>query len=75
MNILNNWRILILLCLTLGLAPYLPEPHLWGKLRWVAGGAEGMQAMDYFDLLFHAAPFLLLIRRVLIEFRSKPDDN
>ena len=34
---------------TLGLAPFVPEPHLWGKLRWVAGGAHGMQAMDWWD--------------------------
>ena len=52
----------ILLCLTLGLAPFVPEPHIFGKLRWVLGGAEGMQPMDYFDLLFHGFPWLLLIR-------------
>ena len=52
----------ILLCLTLGLAPFVPEPHIFSKLRWVLGGAEGMQPMDYFDLLFHGFPWLLLIR-------------
>jgi hypothetical protein len=67
MNLLNNWRILILLCLTLGLAPFFPEPHIWGKLKWIAGGGNGMELMDYFDLLFHGAPFLLLIRRVFVE--------
>lgn len=75
MNILNNWRILILLCLTVGLAPYYPEPHLWGKLKWVAGGAVGMTALDYFDLIFHGLPFLLLIRRVLVELKPKSDKN
>jgi hypothetical protein len=53
---------IILLCLTLGLAPFVPEPHIVGKVRWVLGGAEGMQPMDYFDLLFHGFPWLLLIR-------------
>ncbi|MBK8501721.1 MAG: hypothetical protein IPL46_05655 [Saprospiraceae bacterium] len=47
--------------MTLGLAPFFPEPHLFGKLRWIAGGGEGMQIMDYFDLLMHAAPWILLI--------------
>ncbi|MCB0669403.1 MAG: hypothetical protein KDC80_26445 [Saprospiraceae bacterium] len=47
--------------LTLGLAPFFPEPHLLGKLRWVLGGGAGMQIMDYFDLLMHSAPWLLLI--------------
>jgi hypothetical protein len=53
---------IILLCLTLGLAPFVPVPHIVGKVRWVLGGAEGMQPMDYFDLLFHGFPWLLLIR-------------
>lgn len=53
MNILNDWRILILLCLTLGLAPFFPEPHLWGKLKWIAGGAVGMTTKDYFDVVLH----------------------
>ena len=47
-------------CLTLGLAPWLPEPHVWGKLRWALGGAQGMRAIDFFDLLMHGSPWLLL---------------
>ena len=51
----------LLLALGLGLAPFFPEPHIWGKLKWLWGGAVGMQPMDYFDLLFHGAPWLHLI--------------
>jgi len=51
----------LLASFTLGLAPFVPEPHLWGKLRWVAGGANGMQAMDWFDLLMHGAPWVWLL--------------
>lgn len=50
----------VVACLTLGLAPFAPEPHLFGKLRWVLGGASGMQAMDWFDLAMHGAPFVWL---------------
>jgi len=50
----------LLFALTLGLAPFLPEPHLLGKLRWLAGGAVGMAPMDVFDLLMHGAPWLWL---------------
>lgn len=49
------------LSLTLGLAPFVPEPHIVGKLRWVLGGAAGMQPMDYFDLVLHGAPWVFLI--------------
>ncbi|MFT4627415.1 MAG: rhodanese-related sulfurtransferase [Myxococcota bacterium] len=46
--------------LTLGLAPFAPEPHLVGKLRWVAGGGVGMAPGDWFDLAMHGAPWLWL---------------
>jgi len=51
----------LLLSFTLGLAPFFPEPHLVGKLRWIFGGGQGMQVMDYFDLLLHGAPWIGLI--------------
>jgi hypothetical protein len=51
----------LLASLTLGLAPFVPEPHIVGKLRWVMGGANGMALMDWMDLLMHGAPWLWLI--------------
>jgi len=65
-DLINNWRIIIILCLTLGLAPFFPEPHIWGKLKWIAGGAQGMQPVDWFDVLLHGLPFLLLIRLIVV---------
>lgn len=47
--------------LTLGLAPFKPQPHIWGKLKWIAGGANGMQFMDYWDTLLHGAPWIALL--------------
>lgn len=48
-------------CGTLGLAPFAPEPHVWGKLKWVAGGARGMGPVDWFDLAMHGAPWIWLL--------------
>lgn len=62
LEIWNNWGFVLMASLTLGLAPFFPEPHIWGKLKWVAGGAQGMQVMDWFDLLMHGFPWLLLLR-------------
>ncbi len=62
----NDWKLVILACLMLGLAPFVPEPHLLGKLRWVAGGAIGMQPLDWFDLVWHGLPWVLLLRLVII---------
>lgn len=58
---LSRYAIVLVLCATLGLAPFLPEPHLIGKIRWVAGGAVGMTPMDAFDLVFHGSPYLVLV--------------
>ena len=59
MNKILNWKIIALFCLTIGLAPFSPEPHIWGKLKWIAGGANGMQLMDWLDFCFHGFPWLL----------------
>jgi len=71
MNPFNNWKLIVLLCLTLGLAPFYPEPHIVGKIRWIAGGANGMQLMDWFDTLLHGFPFILLIRIIILKLMSK----
>jgi hypothetical protein len=51
--------------LTLGLAPFDPEPHIWGKLKWIAGGANGMELLDYWDALLHGVPWLFLVYFVI----------
>jgi len=70
-DFINNWKIVIALCLSLGLAPFFPEPHIWGKLEWIIGGAVGMKALDWFDVALHGFPFLLLLRLVVLKFKSK----
>jgi len=67
----NDWKLVLLATLTLGLAPFFPEPHLFGKIRWVAGGANNMKLLDWLDLAWHGLPWLLLLRLVLIRFVFK----
>lgn len=64
---LNRWSTVLILALTLGLAPFFPEPHIAGKIRWILGGGSGMQLMDYFDLALHGLPWLLLIRLAVVK--------
>ncbi|MEH6411458.1 MAG: hypothetical protein V7741_13100 [Hyphomonas sp.] len=52
--------IVILACLTLGLAPFMPEPHIWEKLKMLAAGTL-RRPVDIFDFFFHAWPWLLLM--------------
>ncbi|MEN9415773.1 MAG: hypothetical protein RLZ62_2077 [Bacteroidota bacterium] len=70
-KIINDWGTIIIACITIGLAPFTPEPHILGKLRWVAGGAVGMQPLDWFDLFLHGTPWLLLLRLIAIEIFKK----
>jgi hypothetical protein len=55
--------VLVMLALTLGLAPFVPEPHVWEKLKMLAGGALH-RPVDIFDLAMHAVPWLLLMLRL-----------
>ena len=57
------WALVLLLCLTIGLAPFAP-PHLWEKLVMLAQGRL-VRPIDWFDLALHAAPWLLLAAKAL----------
>ena len=59
------WSLVILACLTIGLAPFTP-PHLWEKLRMLAEGRLE-RAIDWFDLVMHATPWLLLLAKGIRE--------
>ena len=51
--------IVIAVALLLGLAPFVPEPHIWEKLKMLAAGTLS-RPIDIFDLLYHGAPWVLL---------------
>lgn len=57
-------QILIIASLLLGLAPFLPEPHIWEKLKMLMAGTLS-KPIDIFDLLMHAAPWVLLIMKLV----------
>jgi hypothetical protein len=49
----------LVVALTLGLAPFSPEPHLWEKLKMLSDG-ELTRPIDIFDLFLHGIPWLAL---------------
>ncbi len=57
-------NLLILAALTLGLAPFFPEPHIWEKLKMLTAG-NLTKSIDIFDLLMHATPFILLALKLV----------
>jgi len=56
----------------LGLAPFVPEPHLVGKVKMLMAGTL-TRPIDIFDLIFHSAPIILLILKFIIEKFQKTD--
>jgi hypothetical protein len=72
-------KLWLLASLTLGLAPFTPEPHIWGKLKWIAGGAEGMKLIDWWDTFMHGAPwvmFLISFGYLIIQrIKKRPDQQ
>lgn len=62
--------VLVILCLTLGLAPFVPEPHIWEKLKMLAAG-NLTRPIDIFDMLLHGLPFVLLLLRLIAPLFQK----
>lgn len=62
------WVLVVVLCLTLGLAPFAP-PHVWEKLQMLFQGRL-TRPIDWFDLLLHGFPWLILIGKVLASVLS-----
>ena len=58
------WSILIILCLTLGLASFF-HPHLFEKIKMLLEG-QLVRPIDSFDLVMHATPWVFLIIKLLM---------
>jgi hypothetical protein len=57
-------RMIVLAAILLGLAPFVPEPHLWEKLKMLAAGTLH-RPIDIFDLLLHGLPVVLLLIKLI----------
>ena len=61
----------VIASLTLGLAPFVPQPHVVEKLGMLFAG-DLTQMIDIGDLLMHGAPWMVLFAKLLIP-RSKKE--
>ena len=69
-----NWPILIVACATIGLALLVPEPHVWEKLRMLVQGNLTL-AIDWFDLLMHGTPWVLMVLKIWGTFSGRAEDK
>jgi hypothetical protein len=56
--------VLFPLAVVMALMPFVPEPHLWEKLKMLAAGTL-VKPIDIFDLFLHGTPLLLLALKLL----------
>lgn len=63
------WPIVLIMCATLGLAPFSPEPHVIEKLRLLFNG-NLTAAIDIFDLLMHGGPFILALIKIVVHIKA-----
>lgn len=59
----------ILIAVTLGLAPFMPEPHIWEKLKMLFSGTL-KRPIDIFDFALHGVPWLLLVLKLGLMARA-----
>ncbi|PLX87645.1 MAG: RND transporter [Desulfuromonas sp.] len=63
------YSMLVPAALLLGLAPFVPQPHLFEKIGMLFVG-ELRRLVDIFDLVMHASPAVVLAVKWLIEQRG-----
>ncbi len=63
-----DWGIVIVLCLTLGLAPFSP-PHIVEKLQMLVKG-KLVKPIDWFDMFMHGAPWVVLIIKAALTVKK-----
>jgi hypothetical protein len=59
-----DWGLLVIVCMTLGLAPFHP-PHIVEKLTMLVKGTL-VRPLDWFDLFLHGTPWVLLIAKAAV---------
>ena len=61
------WSMVILFFLILGLAQLFPIHHVWVKLK---KSVTLVKPIDWFDLIMHAAPWILLLIKIVLTMKE-----
>ena len=65
------WAGVVIACATLGLAPFVPVPHVLEKLQMLARG-ELVRPIDWFDLVLHGSPWAVGLAKAAGARRRRP---
>lgn len=64
------WSLIVLVAIFMALAPFVPEPHLWQKLKMLFAGTL-RRPIDIFDLFWHCAPAIILALKLVRKYPWK----
>jgi hypothetical protein len=64
--------LLAAVALLMALAPFVPEPHLWQKLKMLFAGTL-VKPIDIFDLFWHSLPLALFLIKLWFVFTEKKE--
>ena len=64
------WAVVVIACLSLGLAPFSPLPHVVEKLGMLLRG-QLVRPIDWFDLVLHGSPWAVLIGKAGVTLRRR----
>ncbi len=67
----KGWLLFLLASLTVGLAPFTPEPHIVEKIRWIVNREYIMEFTYIFDLFMHGIPWVLLIMSLFLNLKAR----
>lgn len=65
--LVKNIALWAMASVTLGLAPFVPEPHIWKQILNIYHGRL-TASIDYLDLLMHGAPWILLLTALSLKY-------
>jgi len=54
---------LVFVSVLMALAPFVPEPHVWQKVKMLIAGTL-TRPVDLFDLVWHVAPAVVLAMKL-----------
>jgi hypothetical protein len=65
--LVKNLSLWAMASVTLGLAPFVPEPHIWKQILNIYHGRL-KESIDWLDLLIHGVPWVLLIVALVLKY-------
>lgn len=68
--LVKNIPLFAIASVSLGLAPFFPEPHIWKQIINIYHGRL-TESIDWLDLLMHGIPWLLLIVALVLKYTTK----